>query len=354
MSKLVRIAGIRMNKDMHWLDHLRKYGWSVRSLIKESPTSLRASSISLSPDRFEVIRDKFLTWCITDITKGDIKDKDGKLIHYNVDITQQGWWSQIPDNVKGIFKHGIGHQDFMWEARESCIDTFSQIFNTSNLLCSFDGGCFLPPTNVMTKIQKAFYQTDGNWMVNWDKDLFIHCDQPTSCASVDPLTGKIDSGVCVQGLINLYPNEVLDGGLVLIPQSVSYYDTYPYKEERGHWKVNLDQLKTVDPDPQLVKVCAEEGDLVLWDSRMFHCNMRGYEGGNFRGCLYVSMMPKDNCPPEILRQRTLLRLQGKMTGHWCYGPCFDEVKYHNRFKTYPPQGNTTVCDLNERQLSLVG
>ena len=75
---------------------------------------------------------------------------------------------------------------------------------------------------------------------------------------------------------------------------------------------------------QMIKICAKDGELILFDSRIFHCNMPPISN-NIRMCTYVSMQLRVGAKGEELIKRQKLYEQGRLTGHFCYGPFFKET-----------------------------
>jgi ectoine hydroxylase-related dioxygenase (phytanoyl-CoA dioxygenase family) len=88
---------------------------------------------------------------------------------------------------------------------------------------------------------------------------------------------------CVQGILNLAPNGTKDGGLTVLKGSHKLNEQF-FKEHE------ISDRKTWGPDDyfgfkeseadwfrgkgcELAKVCAEPGDLILWDSKTVHYNV---------------------------------------------------------------------------------
>lgn len=82
---------------------------------------------------------------------------------------------------------------------------------------------------------------------------------------------------CVQGILNLLPNGPEDGGLLVLQGSSSYYtelwEHFDHKKGPNGW--NSWAMQMVDEEMchwleskgcKWVKVCAQPGDLMLWDS----------------------------------------------------------------------------------------
>lgn len=82
---------------------------------------------------------------------------------------------------------------------------------------------------------------------------------------------------CIQGILNLLPNGPEDGGLMVLDGSSKYYtelwEHFDYKKPENGWNSWAFQLVDEEMCSWLeskgckwVKVCAQPGDLMLWDS----------------------------------------------------------------------------------------
>ena len=110
--------------ELHQLNHLAQYGWAVFPQV-------------ISTQLNQEIKTEFLNW----------RDKNGLNIDRNG--TNNGIFHSYP----------IGHEEFMWKGREAegVISAFSQIFNDTDLLTSFDVGCIYP---AMAKKCKQWWHVD--------------------------------------------------------------------------------------------------------------------------------------------------------------------------------------------------
>ncbi len=195
---------MELDQDETWIGHLQRKGWATVPVL-ETP---------------EVQQDEFFKWLESmspEFSRDDPKTWNNK---------------NIPPNLRGIFKHFIGHCEFVWDIREKCYPIFSQLWGTDDLLTSFDGGCFLPLSR-------------GN------KKQWIHNDHPRKYKDFDTIT-------CVQGLINLLDNGPDDGGLLLMEGSQRIF-----KEYMNRHPIDGFGFTTADmTDPKLIgcrpiKVCAK-------------------------------------------------------------------------------------------------
>jgi hypothetical protein len=145
-----------------------------------------------------------------------------------------------------------------------------------------------------------------------------------------------------------------NGGLVLVEGSHRVWKKYmeAHPEDGLVWgPVDMsDDLVSALP---IIKVCAPAGHLLLWDSRVFHCNIAGTEG--YRMCVYVSMQPRERATGKELQRRIKLYETGKMSSHWCYGPWF---KANPPVRTYEKELNRPpaieIAEMNDVRRRLVG
>lgn len=87
---------------------------------------------------------------------------------------------------------------------------------------------------------------------------------------------------CVQGILNFNPCGLNDGGLTVLRGSHNFVEDFFKSHDVtniGAWGIedfymfNEDQQKWFsDKGCETVKVCADPGDLILWDSRTVHYN----------------------------------------------------------------------------------
>jgi len=293
---------VRANPDLDWITHLYTYGWSIVKIPNFDP---------------KPIRDGILNWLNRVSPQFNPKDRSTWIR------------SNIPYNLHGIFKHWVGHIEPLWQAREACHPIFAQLWQDPDLLTSFDGCCLLTPGKLGYK--------------QW-----IHCDQGR----------KIRNFACVQGILNLFPNGPADGGTILLSGSHTrfsdYFDRHPTDGLAGFCPV--DPLDPSLRGCQVVKPCLEEGDLLLFDSRTMHCNIAPLSE-NMRMCVYISMQPRKNSTQAELEKRQKLFQEGRMTGHWCYGPYMTVCEKSPRemyMKGLPIPGGIDIAQMNPHRLRMIG
>ena len=308
--KLEDLHPVSADASIDWFNHLHKFGWAVAPIP------------GWKPDFVNMFFD-FLESCNPVFKRNEIDTWKGK---------------NLPTLLHGILKHYFGHTELEWQIRELCAPIFARIFNCSpsDLLSSFDGGCFM---NVKKK------NTNKSW---------IHVDQ-----------SRYTKGfLCVQGVVNFIDNGAEDGGLVLVENSRSVFEEYmnKYPSEGITWgPANMED--SILKDKKLLKICAPAGHVLLWDSRMFHCNVQPTgsalkEDGTprFRMATYVSMQPRLNATEKELKKRVELYEKGRMTGHWCYGHYFSANAEHPYTRGGPNNrpDEIEIAKLNDLRKRLIG
>ncbi|KAF4308665.1 putative phytanoyl- dioxygenase protein [Botryosphaeria dothidea] len=247
---------------------------------------------------------------------------------------------------KGMVLHYAGtHERFAWAVRQEpgVAAAFARVYDTPDLLVSFDALNASFPN-------RADVAPNAPWP---------HQDQ-------DPEKGGFR---CLQGLVNLLPNGPADGGLIVCKGghrvSEEYHEVmraegeeripawtsewYGFKERGMKW--------LEEKGCKWEKLCAEPGDLLLWDSRTPHYNLSPAETSTQpRFAIYTCYMPVAEATQEDLRRKREAFEQRVGTTHW---PNAKHVGSnvaqrdgkddpHNRFKPV----NEPV--LEERGLKLIG
>jgi len=225
----------------------------------------------------------------------------------------------LPSPTNGILSgFGWGQSACMWHVRllPQVRAAFAAIWGTDDLLVSFDGGNVFRPWRY-----NPSWLTDGGW---------YHVDQN---ATKPGSSGR----VCVQGLVTLTSINASTGGLVVVPRSHIDHEELckrnPYAKDAGDF-VPVSHADPVFENGAFL-LCAEAGDLLLWDSRTVHCNNpalgalesdaeqpssgnAGQEGPweLLRQATYVCMTPAQFTSEDILQWRCETFEQGFGTSHW--------------------------------------
>ncbi|KAG7285026.1 hypothetical protein NEMBOFW57_009644 [Staphylotrichum longicolle] len=205
-------------------------------------------------------------------------------------------------NEKGMcLGYGIAHESFAWGVRQEpgVIDAFAKVYDTEDLIVSFDG------------VNLAYPRSDLKRNTPWP-----HQDQ-------DP---EKPGFRCLQGLVNLLPNGDNDGGLIVCKGAHLLSEEFhaEFKDEPDkiwawtkEWYGFTDKgMKWLaDKGCEWIKVNAEPGDLLLWDSRTPHYNLSP-SGTAPRFCVYTCYMPvADATQEELIRKKGAFETT-QSTTHW--------------------------------------
>lgn len=284
----------------------------------------------ISTEEIETGKTLMWKWLATvnpEINKADLK-------------TWGAWPKTFPNGI--IYADGIGQSEFMWYLRErkKVREVFSTIWNSEELVTSFDGCSILRPVDV-----------NLNWKTT---GLKLHLDQNL----------KLRPGFqCVQGGLNLLDSDENDGGFVVVPRSHlvvhEIFKLEQYKKAKNHFILlptssQSEPWSTVLKDlPRPIKVCLKAGDFVVWDSRSIHANVppslvndkSSPKYSSIRRIVaFICMIPSSHVTDKnIFRNRKEGVNQGVTTSHW-------PIEYHAR-KPLPP--NFVPPKLNSVQLQLV-
>lgn len=185
--------------------------------------------------------------------------------------------------------YGLPHEKFTWDIRcePGVVGAFEKVYETSDLIVSFDAVNFTFPN-----------RTDLKPNSPWP-----HQDQ-------DPEKSGFR---CLQGLVNLLPNGPEDGGLIVCKgahqASQEFHRLFKNEPDRiktwtkewyGFTKTGLKWLD--DNGFKWEKVCAEPGDLILWDSRTPHYNLSP-SGQTPRFAAYTCYLPVAEVSQEDLLRK---------------------------------------------------
>ncbi|KAK7905431.1 hypothetical protein LTR67_000153 [Exophiala xenobiotica] len=261
-----------------WRDDLFKHGFVV---VKDV----------MGPERAAYYVDRMFQWLET--------------FPYGFDQNDRSTWNpeHLPRHMKGGMYHAYGapHEDFVWEARSEpgVIDAFAKLWGTDELLVSFDGINFTLPTPTPAPSQP------------WP-----HIDQ----------SPKRKGLVCAQGIINFAPNGPEDGGLVVLRGSHNLTEEFFQKhpETSGkrtwgtedYWSFSTEEVDWFkEAGCEVVKVCADPGDLIIWDSRTIHYNKLP-ESQQVRSIVYACYAPAQFATENDLKLKRQLFHERRGTTHW--------------------------------------
>ena len=201
-----------------------------------------------------------------------------------------------------IIGYGVAHESFTWDIRQEpgVVEAFERVYDTKDLIVSFDA------------INTAFPgRKDVKANTPWP-----HQDQ-------DP---EKPGFRCLQGLVNILPNSDNDGGLIVCKGayrlSEEFHEAFKNEEDRiwawtkewyGFTGKGMEWLK--EKGCEWVKINAEPGDLLVWDSRTPHYNLSP-EGTSPRFCAYTCYMPVADATQEDLIRKKAAFENLQSTTHW--------------------------------------
>ena len=213
------------------------------------------------------------------------------------------WQKTIPKHDKiheainphGIYKyHRAGHTWHAWyiRTRPQVQDIFKALWNTDELVVSFDGCCY---------ISKNSIRRDNCW---------THTDQAPSA----------DGLRCYQGFVALTENKertliVYEGTHKIHKQ---YFENKGIKSSKNWQLIDRKDLPAMKDKRRIMHIPA--GALVLWDSRVFHQNQYGKPNSEERLIQYVCYLPKNHekNTTTMIKKRAKYFKERRTTSHW---PC---------------------------------
>jgi ectoine hydroxylase-related dioxygenase (phytanoyl-CoA dioxygenase family) len=91
------------------------------------------------------------------------------------------------------------------------------------------------------------------------------------------------------------------------PADLEWEDLFLFSEEHVKW--------FEDRGCELIKICVDPGDMVLWDSRTMHY-ARLPQGNQIRHAQYICMTPSRFATPDALELRKRCFDEYRGTTHW--------------------------------------
>ena len=227
-------------------------------------------------------------------------------------------------NHKMLIQHWkIGHSKLVWEVRQNkkVIDAFAKIWNTQDLIVSFDGASIY----IFDKPKRE----NNSW---------FHVDQSYTRNDFE----------CIQSWINAYNTEEGDATLVILENSNKYHKDFQEKfnitDKKDWFKLeNEEQYQFyIDMGCRNVAIKCPRGYGVFWDSRTLHygnpVQKNASDNYNYRCVVYVCMVPRSLASKKDLEKRQKIFNELRMTSHWpnkpklfskyprTYGKPFKDIK----------------------------
>lgn len=187
----------------------------------------------------------------------------------------------------------------MWEARmePGVLDAFAKVWGTDELIVSFDSLNITLPNFKPARVP-------------WP-----HIDQAPRKQGLH----------CVQGIINLSHAGPEDGSLVVVPSSHAlveeFFNTktnpadWEWRDNRYFSEEDMDWFHVHGLKP--IKVLAEAGDLILWDSRTIHWGAEPTSKSNtIRTVIYAAYAPAKLASTKALVEKGRVFNAYGATTHW--------------------------------------
>ena len=175
----------------------------------------------------------------------------------------------------------MAHEQWVWDLKSEpgVVEKFEQIWGSNELLVSY--GKQHSPDNhsdVLVLQNKDYSQMSADGvnlsLPEHERPKTDPVFTPWSHVDQSPFRTNLQ---CIQGIVNLLPNGPEDGGLMVLEGSSSFYSElwrhFDHKKGPNGW--NTWEKQDVDEEMcqwleskgcKWVKVCAQPGDLLLWDS----------------------------------------------------------------------------------------
>lgn len=217
----------------------------------------------------------------------------------------QNTWRSF-ENFHGLhnmlIQHWVGHADFLWQLRQHqrVIDVFEKIWDTRDLLTSFDGASIhLPP-----EVTNRGYFRDHLW---------LHTDQSFMRNDFE----------CVQSWITARDVNAGDATLVFLENSHRWHkyiaELYNIDDHNDWYKITEDQYDAYRwLGCPLRRIKCTAGSMVLWDSRLIHCGLESLKERpqiNTRMIGYVCMMPRALASEKQIQSHIKAFEENRMTSH---------------------------------------
>ncbi|KAJ4298140.1 hypothetical protein N0V90_006039 [Kalmusia sp. IMI 367209] len=254
------------------------------------------------------------------VTAGDWRDelfRDGYVVVKGVLSDQKAqsyvdgmfqWLESFPYGFKADDVSKWGEKYLPTHINEpAIIQAFAKLWGTNKLLVSFDGMNLTLPAADMAP-----------------SDPWPHVDQSPNRKGMQ----------CVQGILNLAPNGPEDGGLVVLQGShklnEEFFKAHPGLKDRPTWGpadwfgfANEEVAWFEQRGCTQRKVCADPGDLILWDSRTIHYNVVP-SSRNVRAVMYVCYTPAAFASQDDLEKKATYFHQRLGTTHWPHANIFHQ------------------------------
>ena len=224
-----------------------------------------------------------------------------------LDINDPSTWTAenlpVQSKLNTFDNYCVVHEKFMWDIRKEpgVVGAFAKVWDTDELLVSFDS------LNISFPGRK-----DKPPRAPWP-----HIDQ-------SPFKRGMH---CIQGIVNLSSAGPEDGSLMVLPRSNLHNDEFfdtqtdPANWEKKDWRRFSEAEMQWWADKGLVpiRVHAEPGDLILWDSRTVHWGGEPTSKSDVIRCVvYASYSPAKLATEEALAEKRRVFSVYGATTHWAH------------------------------------
>ena len=276
--------------------------------------------------------------------------------------------STWPRQMHGIvFGYGVGQAEFAWRARiePNVVQAFADLWEVppTKLLTSFDGANMYPNPRYAhnadgegeSRLESRTVELPfgyGNGQESRTVEVKVATESPAPLLPASIKTGEDKLGlvhttgryrmwphrdqkptrqerICIQGQYTMLPNTgPRDGGLVVYPRThkIDWTERDVRAKTSGDFYMVPNTLPEVDPKNAAV-LRTPAGCLLLWDSRLIHCNRPPTAEGRSRAVSYICMLPKGNADKSALSQRRKAYTGFKTSTHWPYPVHVNDEKH---------------------------
>lgn len=270
----------KRRKIPNWLGHLRAHGYATIPCV-------------LSEDKVKDYKTSFWDWM----------ESFGSGIDRNNSTTwkTENW----PQSIRGLIQHyRVGHAKFVWDIRteKEVLEVFSTIWETEDLLVSFDGACLAKPSHIETTPET---------------DSWAHLDQGPKKA------GRFE---CVQGLMTFSEAGPDLGGLVVYKNSHALHKKFFKRFPKVEKKVGSSDWCKLEPKHRKwyfrhgaveIQPTAPPGSIILWDSRTVHWAARPAKSmDHCRMAVYLCYVPRNRAAKKDIEKKRTAFDERRMTSHW--------------------------------------
>jgi len=218
-------------------------------------------------------------------------------------------------NKGGLYnKYAAGHEDWVWRARcePGVINAFKELWNTEELICSFDGLNITFPYGEHGRTDIELTQPWPHQDQNPHKPAFQLAQGIIAISESGPDDGGL---VVLSGSHHLHGKFHAENGGVNEAQRGGKLNSYHFTKEQADW-YRAHGAKEV-------KITCPAGSLIIWDSRLIHWNCMP-TGDRIRIATYACYCPASFASEEALKRKAEIYQSRYCTTHW---PATNDVPY---------------------------